>query len=451
MSEACESFRVPDPDEPDGKRSRAQGSDTTDEGAMTAARREHFLRSLFELNRELSVTLDLHGTADLLLFNLMGQLGTARAALWLLTNNPPPRLILVRCHGFERRALRAVIQASEPVLLAEASTSPAPLLSWRLGERLGTARFELMRQVDAAVIAPLHGGNQLLGILALGSRVDRKPYVADDLQTLETALGMVGRSLQNSRLYNRVLENNRQLRMTNERLQEHDRLKEQFLSNVNHELRTPLAVVQATFECLLDMVETRGRTRDLLDAGLRQTHHLGGLIENLLVLSDASQNRLEFRLETADVGPVLDAVVAERRAGVAEDLREFVHERADLPLMARFDRGRLVQILNELLDNAVKFTSAGAVIHLRAGPIRQEDSSWIAVTLQDDGPGIPPEHIESVFRSFEQVDGSWTRSVCGLGVGLTFAREMATRMGCTLEIASQPGQGTACTIRIPAA
>ena len=71
--------------------------------------------------------------------------------------------------------------------------------------------------------------------------------------------------------------------------------------------------------------------------------------------------------------------------------------------------------------------------------------------MKDDGPGILADHMQSVFRSFEQGDGSATRRVGGLGVGLAFAREVATGMGCVLEVESPPGQGTICTIRIPAA
>jgi signal transduction histidine kinase len=449
MSDSSSRQAIPNPGDPGTDPSASAAHPVRDEGATGAARHKHFLHSLLELNRELSVTLDLYGTADLLLFNLMGQLGTARAAVWLLTAATPSRLVMVRCHGFERRALRAGVQASEAALLEQASHSTSPILSWKLAHHLGAAAFELMRQVDVALVAPLHGGDPLLGVLALGPRVDGRPYGADDLETLETALGMVSMSLQNSRLYHRVLENNRQLRTTNERLREHDRLKEQFLSNVNHELRTPLAVVQATFECLLDMSEPGERSRDLLAAGLHQTHHLRGLIENLLLLSDASQDRLDFELEDADVGPVLEGFAAERRAGMGESLREFIHEPADQPLVARFDRGRLVQILNELLDNAIKFTPAGAVIRLYARPIERQGATWIAITLADDGPGILPEHMSSVFRSFEQADGSSTRRVGGLGLGLTFARELATRMGCTLDVESQPGQGTTCTIGVP--
>lgn len=431
--------------EPSGSSSSAISSD------RGAARREHFLHSLFELHRELTVSLDVYGTADLLLFNLMGQLGTARAALWVLPDAAPSRLVLVRCHGFERRAIRAVVQACEPVLLQEVAKAPSPLLSWKLAERMGSGEFQLMRQVDLALVAPLYGGGELLGILALGSRVDGEAFGGDDLETLETALGMVGMSLHNSRLYNRVLENNRKLRRTNEQLLEHDRLKERFLNNVNHELRTPLAVVQATLECLVEMAPSGTPNREMLAAGLEKTHHLRRLIENLLVLSDASQNRLEFELQTTDVGPLLAGFVHDRRAGLAESLREFVHEPCPGPLLGRFDPSRLLQILNELLDNAVKFTSAGAVIRLEARAIESAGGSWVVITLQDDGPGILPEHKDLVFRSFEQADGSMTRHIGGLGVGLAFARELATGMGCTLEVESPAGNGTTCTIRIPAA
>jgi signal transduction histidine kinase len=432
---------------PHGHESRASGAPP--EGL--AARREHSLNSLLELSRELKVSLDLHQTVDLLLFNLMGQFGTARAALWLFESAPAPRAVMIRCHGLQRAAAGSAIEAAEAALRRRMELELSPILCWALKDDLEAPVFHLVRQAGIALFAPLFAHRDLLGLLALGDRLDGEAYTPGDLKTLETALGMVGMSLLNARLYNRMLENNRQLRLTNERLREHDRLKTEFLSNVNHELRTPLAVVIGTMECLVEHGVADPAMRELLVSGLQKSHDLRGLIENLLVLSDATRGRLEFHIEPGDAGSLLESFHADRLAGVSEALRDFRYRPArDLPA-ARFDRQRLLQILDELVDNAVKFTPSGSSLELRARRHEQDEASWLAIELADNGPGIPPDRMDSIFRSFEQVDGSWTRKVGGLGVGLAFARGLAEGMNGKLLARSTPGSGSVFTILLPAA
>ncbi|HYM82007.1 MAG TPA: ATP-binding protein [Candidatus Limnocylindria bacterium] len=416
-----------------------------------AARREHSLRSLLELSRELKVSLDLYETADLLLFNLMGQFGTARSAMWLFTGDKGARSVMVRCHGFKPQAVSAVTDICADAVRRRLAREPSPMLSWALKPDLGTAEFELIRQVGIALFAPLSAHGELLGLLALGARVNGTSYTDDNLQTLETALGMVGMSLQNTRLYNRLFENNRQLRLSHDRLLEHTRLKSEFLSNVNHELRTPLAVIIGTLECIVDHRSTDEDLKGLVQGGLKKSHDLRGMIENLLILADATEGRLEVQIEAGTLGPVLEAFHAERLAGVSETLREFRFEPGgDLP-GARFDRKRLLQILNELVDNAVKFTPSGARLVLRTSRLEENDRRWVGIEVSDNGPGIPADRLENLFRSFEQVDGSSTRRVGGLGVGLAFARQLAERMNGELRVRSDVGAGSTFTLLLPAA
>jgi signal transduction histidine kinase len=173
------------------------------------------------------------------------------------------------------------------------------------------------------------------------------------------------------------------------------------------------------------------------------------LIENLLTLSDATKGRLEIHSEPGDLGPLLESFHAGRLAGVSETLREL--RCRPTSLVARFDRQRLLQILDELVDNAVKFTPSGSSIELRVGRHEEDGVTWAAIEVADNGPGIPSDRIDSVFRSFVQVDGSWTRKVGGLGVGLTFARHLAEAMEGKLRVTSTPAGGSVFTILLPLA
>jgi signal transduction histidine kinase len=441
--------RMPDPERPDV---------AGDPGALLArpaewfgARLEHSLRSLLQLGHELTVSLDLYETADLLLFNLMGQLGTGRSALWLLDGDEPVRAVVIRSHGFARRPIEAVGEACAPGLLVRFTASRDPVLAWRLPDNFGPVAFELVRQAGIALFAPVCVRQEIRGWLALGSKVGGQPYSAADLEVLKATLGIVGASLENVRLYNRVLEANRQLSLTNERLHELDQLKSEFLCNVNHELRTPLTVVIGALECLVGGSQAEGLAQRVLHDAQENAMRLKSLVENLLTFSDAANARLPIQLVSADVRETLRPYCARRLPGITEGLRELSYVPAeDLP-PARFDPQRLLQILDELVDNAIKFTPRGSHLRLSVTRASVDGAEWVRIEFADDGPGIPPARTDSIFRSFEQVDGSATRKVGGLGMGLAFAQQLAERMGSRLSAASTLGSGTTFTLLLPTA
>ncbi len=412
-------------------------------------RYDHLLRSLLELSRDLTVSLDLFDVTDLLLFNLMGQVGGSRAALWL-TSERDGVLTVVRCHGFNRSFADGAMVAHQEGLLARLGEDAMRPRRWLRTESLDPEAFKLIHQARIALLAPLRSRDELIGWIALGHRVDGAPYGHDELEVLETALGMVGMALENTRLFNRVREANRSLTTANEHLQELDRLKSEFLDHVNHELRTPLAVVMGAIECVLETLGVDEPSRRLLQTALESSHNLGAIIENLLLWSECTSDRVVLAITENEVAPIVERVCRLRLPGITEDLRELqVDLAADLG-SARFDAHRLTQILNELIDNAVKFTPRGTRLRVRGRAEHDGAARWVRIEVQDNGPGIPADRLQSLFRGFEQVDGSMTRRAGGLGLGLAFAHALAERMGGGLDVTSRVGMGTTFTLRLPA-
>jgi signal transduction histidine kinase len=414
------------------------------------ARREHELLALSELSQELTISLDLYGVADLVLFNLMGQIGTSRTALWLISEQSRHAPVLLRSHGIDRRMAAALGSACASWLLERFEREPRIVLTSEMVSESAATSW-LVRKESIALFAPILSRGEILGFLAVGARVGGGGYGLVELQSLQTSLGMVGVALHNTKLYNRLLENNRQLRLANENLMELDRLKSEFLNNVNHELRTPLTIVIASLQCLIENKELESETAEFLKVALGESQNLKVLLENLLDFSDATRSRLEFRIESGDVVVPLQDYFQERLPGVTHALRELVFQAApDLP-KARFDRQRLTQIVDALVDNAVKFTSQGARIEIRATCGEEQGRSCVHIQVVDDGPGIPPDRLDDLFHSFHQVDGSATRKVGGMGLGLAFARRLAEGMGGTLTVSSAVGAGSIFTLSLPAA
>jgi len=376
----------------------------------------------------------------------MGHFGVASAALWVLPEASAPSAVLLRGFGVPEDAARAIGSglAARAARELEATTTPARLEAWAAAG-VHAARSALEQGLSMVVAVPAHG--RLVGVIGLGARLDREPYGALDLEYLAAAAGMVGVALENARLYHRVVESNRRLRDTNERLAELDRLKSEFLGNVNHELRTPLAVIVGYLD-ILRATQTEEASRQAVAVALKHAEKLESLLMNLLDFSDLGERALRLELGVHELAPLLREYAEQRRPGVVNGLREFTLDlEPDLPPVA-CDPRRLIQVMDKLVDNAVKFTLPGSSIRLRAVRHPSPDGARIAIEVEDDGPGIPAQLLEALFEPFRQGDGSTTRETGGLGLGLALARRLAEAMGGSLEARSEPQVGSIFSIRL---
>ena len=166
-----------------------------------------------------------------------------------------------------------------------------------------------------ALIARIPGRDRALGLLALGTRINGQPYGEVDGQSLQAALSVVGVAIQSLALFNRLAENNRQLRRANQELQELDPAKFEFLSNVNHELRTPLTIMLGYLESIVDNRLPQEQERRIMTIVLDEARKLGSMLVNLATFSDASEGRLTLQMELDDLGAATRRYCEERKAG----------------------------------------------------------------------------------------------------------------------------------------
>jgi signal transduction histidine kinase len=418
--------------------------------ARLAERREHSLLSLIELSHELRVPLDPYGIGNLALFNLMGHFGTPRAALWLISEEQHRAAVLIRAHGLRDEAARAIGAGLGAQMRHHWTYEQTPL---RIADWADTVRVpgaDLALESGLSVLAPVPSHGDLIGLIAIGTRVSGEPYAPLDDEYLAAAAGMVGVAIENARLYHRMVEVNRQLRQANQNLSQLDSLKAQFVQNVNHELRTPIAIITGYLENLLASGGLTDPQRRALETVSGQAEKLSFMVQNLLDLSSVSDQAVSLDMREASVIDLVSACAVARRPGVTGGLRELTCEVEPGTPHACFDEKRLTQALHLLIDNAVKFTPLGARIVLRARPL-DADTRYAVIEVQDNGPGIKPEDMPAVLQSFRQGDGSATRRVGGMGIGLALVREIVERMGGRLECASTFGEGTTFSIVLKAA
>jgi two-component system sensor histidine kinase GlrK len=225
-----------------------------------------------------------------------------------------------------------------------------------------------------------------------------------------------------------------------ERLGEIERMKGDFFSSMSHELRTPLTSIKEGTGLLLDGVggETTDKQRKLLTILAEESNRLIGVVNSLLDLSKLEAGMLNYEFETVNLDPLIRRAVAEI-APLVEAKQITVETAIDGPLPpARLDPERLLQVLRNLLGNAVKFTPKGGLVTVAATPV----DGKLRVSVQDSGPGIPAESLTAIFEKFHQGNHKGAHTRPGTGLGLAIAKNIITSHGGEIWAESQFGQGS---------
>ena len=233
------------------------------------------------------------------------------------------------------------------------------------------------------------------------------------------------------------------------RLRAANQAKAQFLANISHELRTPLHAMVAGSD-LLDQSDLSTEQRALLRQGRQQGERLGELIDDLLDLSALETGRFTIRPVDICPGEVLREVAAVIAPTCKEKGLAFAHALDEsLPALVRGDAGRLRQILLNLASNAVKFTDQGGV-ELRATAAGSPAFPHACIfTVRDTGVGIAAPDRRRIFSSFTQLDASLGRAHEGAGLGLYISHQLASRMGGSIGVQSEPGAGSTFRLELP--
>jgi signal transduction histidine kinase len=229
-------------------------------------------------------------------------------------------------------------------------------------------------------------------------------------------------------------------------------MKSEFLANVSHELRTPLTPIRGYADILKRKRFSKAKERSFLDAIEQSSERLERIVEILIDYAAIEGGRLAPGARPVAVRPLLQDVVARWRG--RSDRHRFTLRVASGVPSAAADAKRLDRVMDELLDNAVKFSPAGGPISVsasRASNAFGRGRDGVRIDVRDRGIGIEPEKVQGLFLEFRQLDASETRTYGGLGLGLAYAQRVMTALGGRVSAKSTPGEGTTFTVLLPAA
>lgn len=223
-------------------------------------------------------------------------------------------------------------------------------------------------------------------------------------------------------------------------------LKNEFISNITHELKTPIATVGVAIEALknFNAIDNPKRTREYLDISQNELQRLSLLVDKVLKLSMFEKQGVELKFETLN----LEELVTEVTESLKLQLEKYnatltVHRTGDVTLQG--DRLHLLSVIFNLLDNALKYGKENPVVEVNL----KGDEKNVQLSVSDNGIGIPPEYKHRIFEKFFRVPHGDTHNAKGYGLGLSYTAQVVQRHQGTIEVETEQGRGTEFIITLP--
>ncbi|HWM06921.1 MAG TPA: ATP-binding protein, partial [Actinophytocola sp.] len=370
----------------------------------------------------------------------LDEVGPTAAAALAANNTDLPFVRLYRCAGpGEPRLVGAVPAGTEatdpagvPAVLAEviAGGMPVTLPAEHFTEQAG--------DVQRALATPLADGTETLGVLVAGlnPKLDQAgPY----REFLDRVATMIAAALVTAGAYE---QDQRSIAA----LSDLDRAKTDLFANASHELRTPLTLVSAPAEeALADTDEPLPPAqRERIRLVRRNAARLRRLLNNILDFTKITSGGLHAELVATELAEQTRAIAASFAPAVRRGGLEFVVDCPPLSRVAFVDREMWERIVLNLLSNALKFTLHGKITLRLAG-----DEHEVAMSVEDTGIGVPPEHVPLLFRRFHRVQGAVGRTGEGAGIGLALVHELVALHEGSVAVHSTLGAGSTFEVRIP--
>ena len=401
-------------------------------------RQRERLEVLHDVNLAITSTVDGAKILELFLARALIHLPFGVAIIGL-RNQATGTLETAACQGIKSRAFEAptnpfsfvdrVVELGAPLIIPNVFADPQ-------GESLEFFRAE---GLVSFLGVPLVANGEVLGGLAFLAR-EEHDFSEEEIGFVLTLAGQVAIAIHHSQLFEQIQQQASELRNAN-------KVKDEFLGVVSHELKTPLNVIGGYTTMLLEgmMGEISPIQEKALQTIVRQSKDLHAMINSVLQVSCIEAQMILPEIHETNFWEFLYELKSYYDYPIAKEVRLDWDFPSDLPILLA-DRGKLKHVLQNLINNAIKFTDHGSVT-ISARYLT--DKKIMEFKVADTGIGIPKDLLPTIFERFRQADSSDTRAYGGVGLGLYIVKKLTHILGGTIQVESKAGQGSIFTLRFP--
>lgn len=318
--------------------------------------------------------------------------------------------------------------------------------------------IHLMKQENFWVIFPIKLYDGITGMLVTGDKKNKDPYFVQDIilieQTLnETALAIdKALVLQSAKDLNQFLQHKinaatKKLVKVNEKLIVADKMKDEFVSVASHELRTPMTAIKNYLWLVSknNNAQHFQENKKFINIALNSTDRLIAMVNDMLTISRIEGNRFELNKQKIDLNELADRVYNDLLPMAENKKLSFLKKHSKKPLLIYADHGKILEVMNNLVGNALKFTAAGRV---ELNCYEFEDRAIFTVT--DTGTGIDAADFPKLFKKFCRLENSYVKiKETGTGLGLYISKEIMDKHHGDISVTSQLGKGSTFTLSFP--
>lgn len=401
---------------------------------------------LSTLSKIMASTLRLEDLTHGVLEELLREVRITQAAFVLLEKDS---ITDVKSEGF----LKAPTLDEEEIKLL--SKSRSMLIFDEMEE---SVEKKILRSLDISVVVHLRTEGTQVGLLLVGAKQSGDIYSSQDLKVLEILAPEIAVAIQNAKAYEEIRRFNitlqdevnkatKDLQLANVKLQELDKLKDEFVSLASHELRTPMTAIKGSLSTILDGYAgtISADAKDFLTAAYNENDRLIRLVNNLLNISRIEAGRFNFTVIKVDMNKLIDEVVHNLETYANEKSLYLKYEKTEKEAMVFADEDKVKEVLINLIGNALKFTHHGGV-SIKA----VKDASMLKISVNDTGSGIAKEDQDLLFKKFSQVPGkNYARQTGGTGLGLYISKQIVEGLKGSVWLESTLEKGSSFFFTLP--
>lgn len=311
--------------------------------------------------------------------------------------------------------------------------------------------FQKFLGIKTSIVFPISVRNKMLGTLIFSLIKERTKITKDEWTILKTYTSAVGIALDNALLFKSLTDTTEKLRITNERLKEIDKLKDEFVSLASHELRTPMTIIKSYIFMLLNKPDgtLSEKQKTYLERTSATIERLIKLVNDMLNVSRIESGKINIERSQTDLGKLISDVVSEMQTKAVEAGIHLVYKNPQSPLLANIDANRIKEVIINLIGNSLKFTPNDGSITVSAD---EQNNNSVLIKVVDTGRGIRTEDMKKLFQKFSiGSHGYLTKDKGqGTGLGLYLSKSLVEMHGGKIWAESQgEGKGTTFSIILP--